>query len=165
MATPNASPDMDSIVSEIQIAAPPERVFQALVDPSQVVKWWGQKGIYVCKEFRADARVGGKWRSTGLDGQGNRFEIAGEYLEVDPPRLLATTWVASWTGDVQTTLRWELKPKGDGTLVRVRHSGFAGRPELTQSYRGWPRMLGWLKALLERGETVEEREAFSSRGS
>lgn len=164
MATPNASPNVDSIVSEIQIAAPPERVFQALVDPSQVVKWWGQKGIYVCKEFQADVRVGGKWRSSGLDGQGNPFDVVGEYLEVDPPRLLETTWVASWTGDVQTTLRWELESKGAGTLVRVRHCGFAGHPELTQSYRGWPRMLDWLKVLLERGEIVEEREPSSSRG-
>ncbi len=43
------------------------------------------------------------------------FEASGQYLEVDPPRLLVQTWVASWSGDVQTTLRWELEAKGDGT--------------------------------------------------
>ena len=31
--------DQDAIVSEIYIAANPERVFQALVDPAQVVQW------------------------------------------------------------------------------------------------------------------------------
>lgn len=164
MATPHASSQADAIVSEVQIAAPRERVFQALVDPKQVVKWWGQKGIYECKEFQADVRVGGKWRSSGFDGQGDKFEVAGEYLEVDPPRLLATTWVASWTGEVRTTLRWELEARGAGTLVRVVHSGFAGHPELAQSYRGWPRMLGWLQALLEQGQTVEEREPFKWDG-
>jgi len=38
--------DPDRIVSEIHIAAPPARVFQALVDPAQVPQWWGQTGIY-----------------------------------------------------------------------------------------------------------------------
>jgi uncharacterized protein YndB with AHSA1/START domain len=92
MAPSYTSPDANAIVSEIQIAAPPERVFQALVDPAQVVKWWGQKGVYQCKKFQADLRVGGKWQSSGLDGQGHGFEVAGEYLEIDPPRLLSSTW-------------------------------------------------------------------------
>ena len=73
------------------------------------------------------------------------------------PRLLVSTWLASWTGDIQTTLRWELEPARQGTLLRLRHSGLAAHPELSQSYRGWPRMLGWLQAFLERGETVHDR--------
>jgi uncharacterized protein YndB with AHSA1/START domain len=151
----------DAIVSEVEIAAPPERVFQALVDAKQVVEWWGQQGIYLCKEFRSDLRAGGKWRSAGLDGQGHNFEVGGEYIEIDPPRLLVTTWVATWTGDVKTVVRWELEPVKNGTLVRIRHSGFAAHPELAQSYRGWPRMLGWLQALVEHGETVGDREPAS----
>jgi Activator of Hsp90 ATPase homolog 1-like protein len=62
---------------------------------------------------------------------------------------------------MKTVLRWELEPKSGGTLVRMRHSGFAGGRELAKKYQGWPRMLGWLQALLERGETVEERELFT----
>lgn len=46
MATPSSSPDADAIVNEIHINAPPERVFQALVDPKQVPHWWGQGGVY-----------------------------------------------------------------------------------------------------------------------
>ena len=159
MATSRVSPDADEIISEIHIAAPPKRVFQALVDPEQVVQWWGQGGIYRCTEFHNDLRVGGKWRSAGVDGSGHSFEVAGEYLEVDSPRLLVCTWVASWTGDVKTIVRWELEVAKRGTLVRIRHSGLAVRPELANSYRGWPRMLGWLRALLERGETAGDRGA------
>lgn len=158
MAAPQQTPNADEIVSEIRIAAPPERVFQALVDPAQVVQWWGQAGIYRCTKFESDLRVGGAWRSIGVDGNGRPFEISGEYLEVDPPRVLSSTWAATWTGDAKTKVRWELEPTGDGTLVKIRHSGFAAHPELTQAYRGWPRMLGWLQALVERGETVERRK-------
>ncbi len=157
-----SAPDADAIVSEIQIAAPPERVFRALVDPHEVVKWWGEAGIYRCTTFESDLRVGGSLRATGVDGQGHSFEIKGEYLEVDPPRLVVRTWVASWTGHAKTTVRWELEPTKGGTRVRIIHSGLAARPELAQSYRGWPRMLGWLQALLERGETAENRKTASS---
>ncbi len=155
------SPDPDVIVSEIEIAAPPERVFQALIDPSQVVRWWGQTGIYRCTEFQNDLRPGGKWLNAGLDREGRRFEISGEYLEIVPPRLLVESWMATWTGNVKTTVRWELEPVSQGTLVRIRHSGLAAHPELGKSYQGWPRLLGWLQALLERGETVEDRKPAS----
>lgn len=168
MSTPNASPAdrvKDEIVAEIQIAAPPERVFQALVDPSQVVQWWGQRGIYRCTKFESDLRVGGTWRSIGLDGNERPFEIYGEYLAIEPPRLLSSTWRATWTGDAVTRIRWELEAAEGGTLVRVRHSGFAAHPELAQAYRGWPRMLGWLQALLERDETVEQRRPASWNAS
>lgn len=162
MATSQVTPDADAIISEIHIAAPPERVFQALIDPKQVVQWWGQGGVYRCTEFHSEVRAGGKWRSAGVDGQGNSFKVLGEYLEVDPPRLLVYTWVASWTGEVKTTVRWDLQPRDQGTLVRIRHSGLAAHPDVAQSYRGWPRMLGWLQALLERGETVDNRKPVSA---
>ena len=161
MVTPQQTPTPDEIVSEIHIEAPRERVFHALTDPSQVVQWWGQEGIYRCTKFETDLRVGGAWRSIGVDGNGRQFEISGEYLEIDPPRLLFVTWMATWTGDAKTKVRWELEPAENGTLVRIRHSGFAAHPELAQAYRGWPRMLGWLRALIEKGETVDQRKPVS----
>jgi uncharacterized protein YndB with AHSA1/START domain len=157
MATTKVTPGDDAIVAEIHIAAPPDRVFEALVTPEQVLRWWGQNGIYRCTEFSADLRVGGKWRSFGTGPAGGNFEVTGEYLEIDAPRLLVCTWVASWTGAAKTTVRWELTPKEQGTLVTIRHSGLSAYPEIANSYKGWPRMLGWLQALLERGETVETR--------
>ena len=155
-------PNHDSIQAEVLIAAPPERVFQALVEPQQVVQWWGQAGIYHCTEFSSDLRVGGKWRGAGVGGQSDRFTVSGEYLEIDSPRVLTNSWVASWTGDVKTTVRWELEPVEQGTLVRLTHSGLAAHPEITKTYQGWSRMLGWLQAFLEKGETVAMRKPISA---
>jgi len=152
----------DSIQAEIFIAAPPVRVFQALVDPQQLLAWWGQTGVYRCTEFNNDLRVGGKWRSSGVAGQDDRFTVTGEYLQVDSPRVLAYSWVASWTGDAKTTVRWELVPENHGTRVRLLHSGLAAHPEIAQAYRGWPRMLTWLQAFLEKGETVAMRQAITA---
>jgi uncharacterized protein YndB with AHSA1/START domain len=134
-------------------------VFQALVDPEQVVRWWGQPGLYRCTTFSADLRPGGKWHNSGVGPDGRDFEIAGEYITVDPPRLLVYTWVASWTGPAKTTVHWELTPTSKGTLIRIRHSGLAAHPGIAKSYRGWPRMLGWLQGFLERGETATTRQA------
>lgn len=105
----------DAIVSEIFIAAQPEQVFRALTDPEQVPRWWGQDGVYRCTRFDSDLRVGGKWSSSGVGPGGGSFKIAGEYLQVDPPRLLAYTWVASWTGELQTTVCWRLPAKAPGS--------------------------------------------------
>lgn len=160
MATTNVVNNGDAIVSEVFIAAPLEDVFRAIVDPELVVKWWGGQGAgqsFRCTQFESDLRPGGRWRSAGIDGQGHPFEAFGEYLEVDRPRVLVQTWTASWTAQVQTTVRWELEPVGEGTRLRHEHSGLSALPEVARSFRGWPRILGWLQVFLEKGETVEQR--------
>ena len=90
------------------------------------------------------------------------FTVEGEYVEVDSPRLLVYSWVASWTDDVKTTVRWDLEPVEKGTLLRIRHGGLSAHPEVAQSYRGWPRMLGWLQSFIEKGETIEMRKPLSA---
>ena len=160
MAPGSIGVDGDAIVSEIYIAASPDDVFRALVDPDLVVKWWGGLGAeqtFRCTHFEADLRPGGRWRSCGFDGQGRPFEAGGEYVEIVRPCLLVQTWVASWAAQVKTTVRWELRPAGEGTMVRHKHSGLAAHPPLGRSFRGWPRMLGWLGAFVESGETVNDR--------
>ena len=39
MATAAITSDQDVVTAEIFIAAPPERVFQAITDPNQTLKW------------------------------------------------------------------------------------------------------------------------------
>jgi uncharacterized protein YndB with AHSA1/START domain len=158
MATVAITPDHDTILAEVHIAAPPERVFQALTDPRQLPQWWGQKGMYRVTKFESDVRVHGKWLSTGISDTGQTFSVGGEYLELDPPRLLVYTWTATWTGSQTTTVRWELEPSAGGTLVKTRHSGFAGNVEAAKDHsQGWLRVFGWVQAFLEKGATIDTR--------
>jgi uncharacterized protein YndB with AHSA1/START domain len=162
MAAPEVPFEQNTIEEEIHIAAPPERVFQAFIDPQQLVQWWGQKGIYVGKQWTTDLQPGGKWRSEGTsERDGKPFEVHGEYLQIDPPRLLEFTWIASWAGAMNTVVRVELKPTSGGTLVRLRHSGFTTAAQV-EAHRGWPQVLGWLQSFVEKGETVATRASFSS---
>ncbi len=174
MATVAITPDQDTVEAEIFIAAPPERVFQAITDPSQTAQWWGQQGMYRITEKHSDLRPGGKWSSVGVGTDGTSFRVEGEYLEVDPPRLLVHTWVKSWDGPSQTIVRWELEPRdlhglqahgprrtGTGTVVKIRHSGFVGNSKSAADHgRGWQRVLDWVQAYVELGETIDSRPAM-----
>jgi uncharacterized protein YndB with AHSA1/START domain len=171
MATATITPDQNTVIAEIFIAAPPMRVFEAITDPQQMARWWGQAGLYRVTQQQVDLRVGGKWRSDGVGADGTAFYVEGEYLEIDPPRLLVHTWITSYGGGLKTVVRWELevtdvhglhpggpKKAGTGTLLRVRHEGFAGAPEVGQSHmEGWKRVLGWLLSFAEKGETIDTR--------
>jgi uncharacterized protein YndB with AHSA1/START domain len=105
MATVAVTPDQ-AVVGEVFIAAPPARVFEAITDAKQIPRWWGQNGVYQITEWKADVRPGGKWSSVGVGADGKSFQVSGEYLEVDPPRLITHTWFASWCGNRETVVRW-----------------------------------------------------------
>jgi uncharacterized protein YndB with AHSA1/START domain len=160
MATVALTPDQNTISAEIRIAASPERVFAALTDPQQVPQWWGQQGMYRVTKWHNDLRPGGRWRSEGTRGDGQEFHVEGEYLEVDPPRLLVHTWNPSYRELPTTTVRWELQAYKDGTLVKLTHSGFAGHADAARDHsQGWTRVLVWMEAFVEDGATVETRAA------
>jgi|SRR5579864_2802038 len=180
MAAATLTPDNDAIVAEVFIAAPPSRVFEAIADPAQRAKWWGVRATtqavprvtpFRVTDATSDLRVGGKWTHEGITGDGRKFHLEGEYLEIDPPRLLVHTRIADFVGNFTTIVRWELEPRdvhglhgsgshrmGTGTLVKVRHSGFAGHLEQAQSHhKGWEASLNWLRDYIEKGETMETR--------
>jgi len=75
MATMAITPDQDAVVGEIFIAAPPARVFEAITDPNQVPRWWGQQGMYRITEWKGDVRPGGKWSSVGVSADGSSFRV------------------------------------------------------------------------------------------
>ena len=51
----------DAIVQEIIIKASAERIFEALTNPDQRVKWWGSEGRFQTTHMESDLRPGGRW--------------------------------------------------------------------------------------------------------
>jgi uncharacterized protein YndB with AHSA1/START domain len=159
VATSIITRDQDAVVSEIEIAAPPERVFQALIDREQALQW-GTTDIFELAQWEMDARPGGSWhmlaREKGTknpDGSSREFDHHGQVLEVDPPRVLEYSWFANWHEQPshRTVVRWELTPISTGTHVKVTHSGLAQLPAARAGYsQGWPGLLQDVKNYLEK---------------
>jgi uncharacterized protein YndB with AHSA1/START domain len=141
----------DTVVVEIDIAAPPEHVFQAWIDPQQRLAWWGDASTYRCHTMESDLRVGGKWRTEGKSAEAKEFAVFGQYTRVEPPRALGFTWNHDWGrgGLPETQVLIELTPTSSGTHVTVTHSGFTIAQERDDHNRGWTRVLGWLRAYLQ----------------
>jgi uncharacterized protein YndB with AHSA1/START domain len=150
------TPDQDAVVAEVQIAAPPGRVFQALTDRAQALQW-GASDLFEMKVWEMDPRPGGKWQfiSKELQGKnaGKEYEHHGEILEIDPPRLLVYTWFTDWhePPSHRTVVRWELTPTANGTKVKLTHSGLRQLPAACKAYsQGWPGLMQALKNFLEK---------------
>jgi uncharacterized protein YndB with AHSA1/START domain len=149
MARTVITPDLDTIVSEIDIAAPIDRVFAAIADAEVVRRRTPQLSAY-----EMELRVGGRW-FLEMPHQYKGFSLIrheGEVLEYDPPRVLAFTWLANFHKDPRkpSIVRWELTKTGSGTHVKVTHSGLASEPDSAKEYAGgWPGVLEDLKKFAE----------------
>jgi uncharacterized protein YndB with AHSA1/START domain len=147
--TPAQAAGDDTIIEQISINAPAERVFAALVDPQQRLQWWGGAGVFRSTHMESDLRVGGLWLQSGTGRVGGPFSLRGEYRIIERPRTLAFTWLPSWQANAEASLvRFDLEERDGVTTVRVTHSLLA--PAGRQAHRGWPQILGWLTAYAER---------------
>ena len=68
-----------------------ELVFRADTDPTLIAQWWGPAYLTTTVE-KMDVRPGGGWRYVQRDTDGNVYGFHGEYLEVEPPACLVSTF-------------------------------------------------------------------------
>jgi uncharacterized protein YndB with AHSA1/START domain len=91
----------DIIVQEVTIKAAARRIFDALTNPSELLKWWASEGKFQLIEAECDLRPGCKWfmRVAGSCGPGqSESVVCGEYRVIAPPRLLVLTWIREKEG-------------------------------------------------------------------
>jgi uncharacterized protein YndB with AHSA1/START domain len=122
---------------ERHFAARPERVFQALTDPSELVRWWGPEGFTV-PECELDARPGGAWRTCMRSPDGNLHCVSGVYQEIVPPKRLVYTW--SWETEGprhETLVTIVLRSVGDATELTMTQSLFDSLDSRDKHAYGW----------------------------
>lgn len=118
------------------VAAPPETVFDFLVDPDKAKRWLGAA-------LDIDPRAGGRFwlNATGED------IASGVYQEVVRPERVVFTFGWEGSADVpagSTTVTIELEARADGTTdVQLRHDGLPKGPD-DQHGEGWTFLLGRL---------------------
>jgi uncharacterized protein YndB with AHSA1/START domain len=130
----------DTIVQEINIKAPADRIFNALTDPDELLEWWCIEDQFRLMRALCDVRSGGKWTMRLIeesDEEGvHEVIVHGVYRTVVPPNLLEYTWIREEDGHPETMVRWELQQYGDSTRVRITHSGLT-TPRLRERNSGW----------------------------
>ncbi len=145
----NPTTASDTIIQEITIKGAAERIFAALTNPEERLKWWGGPGgRFRLTQFDSDLRPGGKWIMR-FDAYGKVVTITGEYRDIEPPHLLVFTWLPDWYENAAESLvRWDLEERDGVTTVRLTHSGLLTE-SARENHRGWPQILGWLQAYIE----------------
>lgn len=144
----NTTAVSDTIVQEITIKGSAKRIFAALTNPEERVKWWGV-GRFQAIQMESDLRPGGKWAMRGTGIGGRPFSVVGEYRKVEPPHLLVFTWLPDWQDDATESLvRFDLNENDGVTTVRLTHSGLITERSRT-SHRGWPEILASLLGYVE----------------
>src|SRR5438128_12096142 len=81
--TPTPPPVPRSVLladAKVTIRAPIPRVFEALLDPAQLVQWWAD-------EPRVEAELGGRYEGTLTDGR-----VEGSITAIDGPGTLSLMW-------------------------------------------------------------------------
>jgi uncharacterized protein YndB with AHSA1/START domain len=138
----------DTIIQEIVIRGSAERIFEALTNPGERMKWWAVQGRIQIRHMESDLRPGGKWMMSGT-GMGRPFLVSGEYRQIERPRLLVFTWLPDWQDDATVSLvRFDLEENNGMTRVRLTHSGLTTESS-RNSHRGWPEILTGLQAYVE----------------
>jgi DNA-binding transcriptional ArsR family regulator/uncharacterized protein YndB with AHSA1/START domain len=108
------TPRIVRIESELRFRAPPERVFRALTDPDEVLRWFPHTyGEDRVKRVVLEPRVGGEQYEDWGDGRGYHY---GHVTEWDPPFRYAVR-SRLHPGTVMDTLA-VLEPTEDGTRLR-----------------------------------------------
>jgi uncharacterized protein YndB with AHSA1/START domain len=124
---------------ERRIAATRDEVFAHLTEPEKYTRWKGQQA-------ELDPRPGGLYRVR----MGPDAVALGEYVEVERPSRVVFTWGWEGSGDVppgSTTVEITLREDGDGTLLRLRHSGFPSNQDADLHREGWEMYVGRLVAM------------------
>jgi len=147
----NDQPDGLVLELELVLHASRERTFRALTEPAALASWWGPSG-FTTTEIELDLRVGGGYRIGMQPPSGELFYLAGEFLDIDPPRRVVYTfrWEDPDPDDRETVVTLSLAA-GDATVVSLRQGEFATAARLELHRSGWTDSFGKLRGFIESG--------------
>ena len=110
-----------TVTVERRLAAPPEAVFDAWLDPDQAGRWLFRTDGGVLERCEIDARVGGGFRIDERRGDDVAAHF-GEYVEIARPSHLAFDFWTSFS-DERTRIAIDVAPDGEGSRLTLTDTG------------------------------------------
>lgn len=138
-------------VYRIYIAASPEKVWQALIDPDFTRQYFFGLAAEI------EPRSGGRFCLRWPDG---REHITGEVVDWSPPRRLCVSWdiqnMPPFSELPTTLVTYEVEPSGEVTRLTMTesHNWDIPREIMLGGDEGWPKILSGLKSLIETGRPL-----------
>ena len=132
----------------ITINSPTPRVWEALTDPELIKQYLF--GTQVTTDWKVGSPI--TYRGTW---EGKAYEDKGKVLQVEPGKLLVSTFWSSLSGlpdapESYQTVRYELSPDGSGSRLTITQDNNATPQEASHSEQNWKMVLDSLKKMLER---------------
>ena len=139
----------ENLIAEATIAinASPSRVWEALTKPELIQQYLFGTQVTTDWQVGSPIRYRGVW-------QGKPYEDKGEVLQIEPGKLLVSTFYSSLSGQADVpenykTVRYELTNKNGGTQLTVAQDNNASQEEADHSTQNWKMVLEGIKKLLE----------------
>jgi uncharacterized protein YndB with AHSA1/START domain len=132
--------DTAPIIVTCSYAAPPERLFDAFLDPAiaRVFLFATANGEMVRAEI--DPRVGGRFVFVDRRPEMGEVEHVGEYVEIDRPRRLAFNFGLPAFSSETTRVTIDIAADGQGSVLTLTHDGVL--PDYrVRTEDGWRRIL------------------------
>jgi uncharacterized protein YndB with AHSA1/START domain len=136
--------------AEVTVEASPEDAFALFTD--EIGLWWRRDSPYWNDRdrglaVRIEPGVGGRFIEVYDPETGAGMEV-GRVTAWQPGRRLELTWTqVGWPEGATTQVEISFEPAGDGTRVRLEHTGFEHVPEAIDFIAGydsgWKELLGW----------------------
>jgi uncharacterized protein YndB with AHSA1/START domain len=132
------------------LAAKPEKVFRAFVEPDAIASWLPPFG-FLCTVHELEAKVGGKHRMSFRNfTTGSSHSFGGSYVEVVPGKKLVYTDKfddPNLPGEMKVTVTF--KAVSCGTEMTVEQHDLPDVIPPEQCYLGWQESLQKLARLVE----------------
>lgn len=132
------------------LAAKPEKVYRAFLDPDAMARWLPPNG-FTGKVHNLEAKIGGAFKMSFTNfTTGKSHGFGGEYRELKPNERLVYTDVfddPALAGEILVTV--DLKPVSVGTEINIVQEGIPDLIPPEACYLGWQESLRNLARLVE----------------
>jgi uncharacterized protein YndB with AHSA1/START domain len=117
------------VVFERVFDAPLDLVWRVYTEPERIARWWGTHGS-TTEVVEMDLRLGGRWHYISHAPDRGPIGFLGEYLEVDPPRLIRRTFGVEGAEFPPGNETMTLEDLGDGRTRIIERGHFGSQADI-----------------------------------